>query len=321
MASRTLSLHIAVDRRSVVVLAGLTLFCGLASTLLAQTPPRAQALDGVWDFRTATPLQRPRALEGKQFFSAQEAEEFEQRTRQRRADSQRRSPSVHPPDWLDYGTRVQPSRRTSLIVDPPDGRVPALTAHARARRERRSANQGRPAQGPEDRSLWERCLTGFNAGPPLNPGAYNNNIRIVVTPDAVVIVSEMVHQARVVWLDDRARLPADVRLWQGASRGHWDGDTLVVETTNFTAKTSFSGSGENLRLTERFRSLDEATLLYSYTVDDPESFVQPWSAEVIMERGGPMYEYACHEGNLGLLNMLKVARALDAGEPVSPGHR
>lgn len=291
-----------------------------AEPATAQQSTTTQAhpdLEGIWDFRTATPLQRPRALGDQKLFSDAEATAFELQTQQRRAAALRKSPSVHPPEWLDYGARVQPSLRTSLIVDPPDGRVPPLEAAARTRQEARQARLRRPAHGPEDRSPWERCLASFNGGPPINPGAYNNNLQILQTENAVVILTEMIHEARIVWLDGRPHLPPEIRSWQGDSIGHWEEDTLVVETTNFTDQTSFMGSGPSLRLVERFRRLDPATLHYAYTIDDPESFERPWSAEITMRKGGPIFEYACHEGNHGLVNMLKAARAEErrADEP------
>jgi len=227
---------------------------------------------------------------------------------ERRLEGLETSPAVHAPGWLDYGTRVQPSLRTSLVVDPADGRIPPLSASAAARSAASRDRLRGPARGPEDRSAWERCLVGFNAGPPLNPGAYNNNLRIVVTADAAVLLTEMVHDARIVPLDGRPHLPSDMRSIQGDSRGRWDGDTLVVETTNFDGSQSFMGSGTALHLTERFSLLDADLLLYEYTVDDPDSFERPWSGRLELVRGGPIYEFACHEGNYGLMNILKAAR-------------
>ncbi len=174
-----------------------------------------------------------------------------------------------------------------------------------------------PARGPEDLGLSERCMLGFNAGPPLLPSAYNNNLQLFQTPDHVVIFSEMVHDARIVPLsDEHPHLPESIRQWMGDSRGRWDGDTLVVESTNFTDKTgSFYtiidsyGSGETLRLEERFTRVDADTLLYSFTVDDPATFTRPITAEIPMQRtDAPLFEYACHEGNYGMTNLLNGAR-------------
>ncbi len=216
--------------------------------------------------------------------------------------------------WFDQGPTVVADRRTSLIVDPPEGRVPPLTAEGSKRASARRAVLERPPKGPEDRSVAERCILGFNAGPPMNPGAYNNNVQLFQTRDTVVILNEMVHNARIIPLDGRPHLPSGVRQWSGDSRGQWEGDTLVVETTNFTDKTSWRGSGERMRLTERFTRVDVDTLLYEYTVDDPTMFGQPWTARIAMTRTmDRIFEYACHEGNHGMIGILSGARALENG--------
>jgi len=204
---------------------------------------------------------------------------------------------------------VRGKYRTSLIVEPPDGRIPALTAQAQERVGARAAERrAHPADGPEDRSLGERCLL-FNAGPPMLPGPYNNFMQIVQTPDHVVVHNEMIHDARVIPLDGRPHAPAKVRLWLGDSRGRWDGNTLVVDTTNFTDKTSVRGSSAELHLVERFTRTDANTLLYEFTVDDPASFVKPWSAALPMRKtADQVFEYACHEGNHALQGILRGAR-------------
>ena len=162
----------------------------------------------------------------------------------------------------------------------------------------------------QDRSITERCILGFNAGPPMNPGAYNNNLLFLQIPGMVVLHNEMVHEVRVVPLGDRDHLPDSLRQIRGDSRGYWDGPTLVIETTNFTDQTSFLGSGAELHLVERFTRVDEGTLHYEYTVTDPASFERPWSAAMPMTRTeGPLFEFACHEGNYGLTNILSAARA------------
>ena len=177
----------------------------------------------------------------------------------------------------------------------------------------RRAALGRDAHGPEDRGAFERCILGFNAGPPMNPSAYNNNMQLFQTADHVVILNEMVHDARIVPLDGSDHLPGDVRQWRGDSRGRWEGDTLVIETKNFTDKTSFRGTGPGLHLVERFTRVEEGILLYEYTVTDPESFERPWSVAVPMQRNDlPVFEYACHEGNYGMLNLMVSARSEDA---------
>jgi hypothetical protein len=271
---------------------------------MPRTPDGHPDFQGIWDFRTATPVERPRELAGKEFFASdEEAAEFERRAAERINDTL----VVHPPAWLDYGTKVLRSRRTSLIVDPRDGRVPALTPAAREKAAARAEARQR-AEGPEAFSLAERCFL-FGAGPPIVPGAYKNNMEIVQTRDAVVISNEMIHDARIVPTDGRPHLPPQIRPLLGDSRGRWDGDTLVIDTTNFTTETRFRGSDENLHLTERFTRTDRDTLMYEFTVDDPTAFTARWTAALPMARSEErIYEYACHEGNYGLRNMLTSAR-------------
>jgi len=203
-----------------------------------------------------------------------------------------------------------------LIVDPPDGRIPALTADAQRRAAARAdARRDHPADGPEDRSLGERCLL-FNAGPPMLSGPYNNFVQILQSSDYVVILNEMIHDSRIVPLDGRPHLPQGIRRLLGDSRGRWEGNTLVVETTNFSDKTNVRGSGEQLRLTERFTRADAKTLLYEFTVDDPGSFVKPWTAVLPMSKtNDQIYEYACHEGNYAMTGILRGARSQE--KPIS----
>ena len=307
---------------AIVVLAGTPLVAQQGVPELERTPWGAPDLRGVWDFRTITPLERPEELGEKERFTGDEAAEFEEQTLARRNKDRRTDDGLsaqadvanaYNQFWWDYGDKLTDDRRTSLIVDPPGGRIPELTETAKGRIAERTAARRRPAHGPEDRGVAERCILGFNAGPPMSPSAYNNNVQIFQTEDTVVLLVEMVHDSRIVALDGRAPLPEDVRQWRGDSRGHWDGDTLVVETTNFTDQTSFRGSGPNLRLTERFTRVEEDRLVYEYTIDDPESFARPWTAVVPMSRNPlPMFEYACHEGNYGMFNLLSGARAEDA---------
>ena len=186
--------------------------------------------------------------------------------------------------WYDRGTSIGEERRTSLVVDPPDGRVPARSVAADARGRERRQQLDRDAFGPEDRGAFERCIMGFNAGPPMNPSAYNNNMQLFQTPDHVVIFNEMVHDSRVIPLDGAPHLPTHVRQWKGDSRGYWEGSMLVVETKNFTDKTGFRGTGPNMHLVERFTRVDPETLMYEYTITDAESFAQPWSVRVAMRR-------------------------------------
>ena len=317
-----------------------------------RTPDGQPDLQGVWDFRTMTPLQRPEDQE-RAFLSEEEAAAAEAAANARReallepsevrtellpaggtgAERGRRVGGYND-FWLDYGTNIIEDRRTSLIIDPPDGRLPALTAEGERLRQVGSLAEDLPipspvrvrsagtgADDPEDRGLAERCLLGFNSGPPMMPSGYNNNMQLFQTPEHVVILNEMVHDARIIPLDGRPHLPERVRQWMGDSRGRWEGDTLVVETTNLTELTgSFDpsamqaiGTGLTVTLTERFTRVDEDTLLYEYTVDDPAIFTRPFTVAVPMRRNDePMFEYACHEGNYGLLNILSGARAEEA---------
>ena len=289
-----------------------------------QTAWGAPDLRGTWDFRTITPLERPRSMAEKEVLTEAEAEEFEAQAAQRRAQAdtlaipERCVGSANFVDcvgsynqlWFDRGTQVLEDRRTSLIVDPPDGRIPSLTTKAQERADAVARIRRRPPRGPEDRRVGARCIVGFNSGPPMNPSAYNNNMQVFQTPEYVAILNEMVHDARIIPLDGRDHLPARIRQWMGDSRGHWEAETLVVETTNLTEQTMFKGSGKHMRVIERFRRLDADTLLYEYTIEDPESFLSPWTAAFPMRRTeGPIYEYACHEGNYGMFNLLSGARA------------
>jgi len=199
--------------------------------------------------------------------------------------------------------------RTSLIVEPQDGRIPSLTPEAQKKAAARAETRRlHPADGPEYLSLADRCIA--RPGPPMLPAGYNNNYRIIQAREYVVILSEMIHDARIIPLSTRPHLPRSVHQWLGDSRGHWEGATLVVETTNFTDKTNFRGSGEDLRLLERFTRVDQGTLLYQFTIDDAQSFERPWSAELPMKKAeGPLFEYACHEGNYSMVNSLNAARA------------
>ena len=288
-------------------------------------------ISGVWDFRTVTPLERPEEFADQAFLSEEEVAAYAaERVRESNADRDREERKLETTArgevngtresrdlalayndfWWDRGDSVVETRRTSLVVDPPNGRIPALTEAAEARAAERLRINQRPSWGPEDRPLGERCITGFNSGPPMLPAAYNMNVQIFQTADHVVILNEMVHNARIVPLDgsDHGTVP----MWTGVSRGHWDGDTLVVETKNFLRETSFRNSSENLHLVERFRRTSEDVLLYSFTVTDPTTWTQPWSVELPMRQSDlPIFEYACHEGNYGMDGTLTGARAIE----------
>jgi hypothetical protein len=274
-------------------------------------------LQGIWTNATLTPLERPSELAGKEFFTEEEAVLYEQQARRRNNADRRDSNSAadlavgYNDVWWERGTKVASTRRTSLIVDPKDGRIPPLTPEAQKKAAaREGARSQHPADGPEDRSLADRCIVRGTAGPPMLPAGYNNNYQIVQSPEHVVILIEMIHDARIIPLDGRPQLGTRIRQWTGDSRGRWEGNTLVVETGNFTDKTNFRGSGEALRVTERFTRVDRDTLMYQFTVDDPQSFTRPWSGEIPMKKvEGPIFEYACHEGNLAMENILSIARA------------
>ncbi len=303
----------------------------------ARTADGHPDLQGMWDFRTVTPLERPAEFANKPFLTDEEAAAYERRiVESRDADANREQSKTdtsrgvingqvitadvalaYNDFWWDRGTKVVGNRQTSLIVDPPDGKIPALTAEAKRRLEAQDAQRERLALGPEDRSVGERCISGFNSGPPMVPGGYNMNLQVIQAPGYVVLVNEMVHSARIVALDNRPYGKVTART--GTSRGRWEGDTLVVETKNFTDETSLRGSSPNLHLIERFTRVDQGTLLYQFTVSDPTTWTKPWTAQLPMRlTTDQMYEYACHEANYGMTNLLKGARFLEAEAAAKP---
>jgi hypothetical protein len=210
-------------------------------------------------------------------------------------------------EWNDH--RVW-DNRTSLITDPADGRMPPLTARAKKLQEEQTKALQRPAEGPEDRSFSERCIT---RGSPQVRAGYQSYYQIVQTPTAVMIMTEMFHDVRVIDLDNRPHVPAAVREWLGDSRGHWEGNTLVVNTTNYRPRAFQSLSSEKLHITEQFTRQDAETIRYEITVNDPDTWTKPWSLMIPLQRSAqPVYEYACHEGNIGLAGILAGARADEA---------
>jgi len=297
------------------------------------TPPRTPDgkpdLQGTFTFATITPLQRPDALADKEFLTPEEAAAFETseniRLNRDLYDPEKGQPSAgYPPRsqggvlsyndfWYERGDKLTRDRRSSLIIDPPDGRIP-FTAESRARAAERAARTNAGIfDDPEALSLVDRCILGFNAGPPMVSGTYNNNLQIVQAPGYVVIFNEMVHNARIIPTDGRPHSP--LRQWSGDSRGHWEGDTLVVETINFRRETSLIGSTADVQLVERFRRVDRDTLAYEFTVTDPGSYTQPWSAMMPLNSiPGPIFEYACHEGNYSLPNILAGRRKQEQAE-------
>jgi hypothetical protein len=313
-------------------------FALLASVILAPLPVAAQSkastplrtpdgkpnLAGIYSFATITPLQRPATLAGKATLSDEEAVEFEasENTRQNRDlfDPVKGQPSAgYAPKaeggvlsynefWYERGSKLTRDRRTSLIVDPASGTIPFTEAARQRVAENRRRSDAGVGDSHSDRPLADRCIQGFNSGPPMTPGQYNNNVQIVQTPGLVVILNEMVHNARIIPTDGRAH--TKLHFWSGDSRGRWEGDTLVVETINFRRETSLQGSTANTRLVERFTRVDGDTIKYEFTVTDPTSYTQPWTANMPLTRiPGPVYEYGCHEGNYALPNILAGARA------------
>jgi hypothetical protein len=273
-------------------------------------------LSGYWTNTTVTPLERPKDLADKAFFTSQEAAEYAKR---QLAIPEPTGPGTYADvhyNMAQFGleksqNKVAANIRTSLITDPPDGRIPPMTPEARERNAARAAkNKGHEFDGPENRTLGEQCILWPNEGPPMLPAGYNSNLQIVQGPGYVAIMQEMIHDVRMVPTDGSPHLPSTVRQWMGDPRGHWEGDTLVVDTTNFTDKTAFRGSSEKLHVVERFRRVDANTILYQFTVDDPSTWTRPWTAEIPMTKiDGPIFEYACHEGNYGMANNLSGARA------------
>jgi hypothetical protein len=305
-----------MTHRPLLLLTGAAMLFGQS-----RTPGGKHDLQGIWTIGTATPFERPAELAGKEYFTEKEAAEFEKQTAiSRDADRRGATPdadlrSAYNNGWYDWGSKVVKTRRTSIIIDPPDGRVPALTSKGQEAFRAAALRRAQPPAGPEDIGLAERCLVFPTAGPPMLPYAYNNNYHIVQTPNYVMIAVEMVHDARIIPVDGRPHLDKSVRQWLGDSRGHWEGDTLVVDTTNFDGRTRFGFlynglTDENYHLTERFTRTDPDTILYRFTVDDPTIYVRPFTGELTMSRiPGPLFEYACHEGNYSMTGMLSGARA------------
>ncbi len=279
-----------------------------------RTPDGQPDLTGYWTNATYTPLERPAEFAGKEFFTPEEAQAYEaQRIRQFNSQA---------PDDIHYDNviwQTEPyakglaSLRTSIVVDPKDGRVPPLTPEAEARAAARAARRGNPSDAIQNRTLAERCITWGNDVPPLMPIGYNANLQILQGPGYVVIITEMIHSARLIRLDGRPHLGQNIRQLIGDSRGRWEGETLVVDTTNFTDRTAWRGSSDRLHVVERFTRVAPTTIKYEFTVEDPATWTRPWSGELpIRKIDAPIYEYACHEGNYGIANILRAARVQEA---------
>lgn len=269
-------------------------------------------LQGLWTNSTTTPLERPAAMADRALLTPEEvaaldAEAVGRNDRPPRAGDT----GTYNEFWWERGTRLP---QTSLVIDPTDGRLPAMTAEGRVR-----ADWARGSDSWTNRNLAERCVT---RGAPKRPGGYNNNFAILQTPGYVVILQEMIHEVRIIPLDGRPHVDDDIRLWMGDSRGRWEGNTLVVETTNFSEQITTNsynccpGAGAHLRLVERFTRLDADTIDHRYTVEDPTTYAESWTAAIPMSRlEGPIYEYACHEGNYGMEGIMAGARKLNT-QPV-----
>ncbi len=298
------------------VLAAIALFAGPLTAQTSKTLLTAWGdpdLQGVWDFRSLTPMERPSNLDKKATFTNDEAAAFAEESIKRRSRDSDTSGRVVPYNdfWFDEGTKVT-TDRTSLIVDPPDGKMPPLTPQAEKRRAaQREARKGigadepRPGGGVEDLGTGVRCIAGFNSGPPMTPSAYNNNVQVFQSKGYVAILTEMVHEARIVPIEARPHAPQHIRQWLGDSRGRWEGQTLVIDTTNFRGDRTPFNSTATAHLVERLTRVKGDTLLYDVTVEDPATWTKPWTFRLPMAKSnGHLYEYACHEGNYGLYNIL-----------------
>ena len=291
-----------------------------------RTPDGQPHISGIFTFRTLTPLQRPAALEGQERLGAEAAAQFEasERIRLNRDlfDPETGAPNAgyqsraeggvlsYNEFWYERGIELTADKRTSLVVDPPNGRIPFKPAYQEAAQIRRLNLRNGFADHYTDRSLADRCIMGFNAGPPMVSSAYNNNVQIFQIPGYVVILNEMVHNARIIPIDGRPH--GELRQWSGDSRGRWEGETLVIETRNFLRETSLGGSSADTYLVERFRRMDPDTVMYEFTVEDPNNFTRPWTAMMPLRRtDGPLFEYACHEGNIGMEGIMAGARRKD----------
>jgi hypothetical protein len=288
-----------------------------------RTPWGDPDFQGVWtsDANFSVPFERPAEVAGKAFLEGKELDDaLAQRAKTIAAVVDGGAVGAGPPHW--YENLTAKSRRSSLVIDPPDGRLPALTAEARQRAaERQEARRGRgPADSWEDRNLWDRCITVGLPGV-MFPTGYNNNIQIVQAPGYVTITHEMMHDSRIIPLDGRPHLSPAIRNYMGDSRGRWEGATLVIDVANFHANTSFRGAGATLHLVERYTRVEPNLLRYEVTVDDPHTYARPWTAVLDLAPQADMFEYACHEGNYGLRNILSGARAEERAARESAGQR
>ena len=285
-------------------------------------------LEGTWNSATITPIERPAHLKDKAFYTASEAARLEREAAERNGEETKeqiarsKGTGTYNAFFREWGTTVVKTLRTSIVTDPPDGRIPPLTPKAEAYRRQR-LERIRKAENPEDLGLQDQCVGFLTAGPPMLPYSYNSNYQIVQTPNAILIYAEMIHDARIVYMDGRGHAPKNVRSAIGDSIGRWEGDTLVVDTTNFVDDRGYYGDAggnfgwdRDLHLVERFRLMDRNTLLYQFEVDNPTAFTRSWKGELTMTRSNErIYEFACHEGNYSLTNMMRGYRATEGKSP------
>jgi hypothetical protein len=294
---------------------------------MPRTPEGHPDLQGFWSNATRTPVERPAEFAGKATLTDAEARAWEKKDAEawQELDGTSDGPlhaskgsagtGAYNVLFYDMGSelaRVDGVKRTSMVVDPPDGKIPPRIPQTRNRNA--TARAGSTAS-VKDRGLSERCLFVPMVGPPMLPTLYNNNYQIVQTPDAVLILSEEIHDARIIRMNAKHVAP-EVRKWLGDSIGQWEGDTLVVETTNFTDQTRFRGSSKDLKVTERFTRVDANNILYKATMEDASTWTKPWTLELPFAAiKGPIYEYACHEGNYAIVDILSGARKIEAEAP------
>ena len=303
-----------------------------ASTLMLQAqsakpaaskfnPPRTADgkpdMQGYWTNATYTPVERPAEFKDQETFTQAQAIEYAKRAQDRFLSQPDDDAHYDNSIWMtEKGLKGLTTLRTSIVTEP-DGRIPAMNAEGRKRGEERAAVRKKIdiMASAQNRGISERCIYWAHEGPPLMPTGYNSNLQIYQSPSEFVVIPEMMPAARIVALDGRPHMSAALRTLHGDSRGRWDGDTMVVETTNFGDRTAFRGSSEHLKVTERFTLVDANTIRYQFTVEDPHTWDRPWSGEYPMTRiKEPIYEYACHEGNYGMPNILKGQRAMEAQE-------
>jgi hypothetical protein len=293
-----------------------------AAPAKAYTPPRTPDgqpdIQGFWTNSTYVPLERPQNVT-KEFYTPEEAEAAIKAAAAREAAQTEpgTTADVHY-DFSQFGldrsqSTISRSLRTSLIVDPPDGKIPPLNAEGQKRGAERAAARkaaGGQYDSVQNMPIGSRCIIMGGSGPPMMNAGYNANYQIVQSPGYVMILTEMIHDARIIPLDNRAQAPDGLRQWTGVSRGRWEGNTLVVETTNFNGKNAFRGASENLKVTERFTRVSDEVIDYKFTVEDPATWDRTWSAEApLAKTEGPIFEFACHETNYGIRNILAGARA------------